>query len=612
MAHIERVEVENEGFLGGLDLKLYPGLNVLIGARGTGKTSLIELIRYALGAGSLTTDAEVKAEQQAVATLDGGAVTVTMSDGESRWTITRTAEGATSSTGPAVRCTVLAQNEVESIGISAAGRVALIDRFVSDSAAAEARIRASSDMTSALTSEIASSLLELDRADEALIELPNVEMQLREARNIQIRLLATSSASATDQEALTGAQEIASALAQRESQLIFARTNVSQLHEQIAEFRTRIDRVESEVAATLPTSESVGHTRRAAERLLDVSTDLALALSSLDNEAKRTINERAVLDQRTRSVRQRLDQAQDGLSQATRRVQQLEERKGQLDALKARRTEFARQLEHKKEQRRHAFDSLTQLRARRRETRSDVAAWLSKRLGPTIRVRVTPGERLDAYTSAIIASLRGSGLHYSNLAPLIASQVAPHELVDWVELGDAAQLSAATGIAADRAANVISAMRQGGTAGIIGAEVEDLIWLELLDGRDYKSVEHLSIGQRCTVVLPILLALEGETLIVDQPEDHLDNAFVASTLVSAVAARDSRAQTVFSSHNANIPVLADAQRVVVMESDGVTGGVAAVGALEDLRIVAAVSEVMEGGAEAFAKRAAFYRGGRSQ
>ena len=46
---IERVQVE-EGFLDGLDLRFTKGLNVLIGPRGSGKTSVIELIRFCLGA----------------------------------------------------------------------------------------------------------------------------------------------------------------------------------------------------------------------------------------------------------------------------------------------------------------------------------------------------------------------------------------------------------------------------------------------------------------------------------------------------------------------------------------------------------------------------------
>jgi ATPase subunit of ABC transporter with duplicated ATPase domains len=304
-----------------------------------------------------------------------------------------------------------------------------------------------------------------------------------------------------------------------------------------------------------------------------------------------------------------LDTAQAGLSQASRRVLQLEERKGQLDALRLRRLDLQRKLDALRDRRQLAFIDLETQRQSRLTSRQVVATELNQLLAPQIRVRVVPGERLEAYTSALVAALRGSGLHYNTLAPALASAVAPFELVDWVERSSVENLASASGLSAERAASVISALREGDTAAIIASDFDDSVELELLDGVDYKPVEHLSIGQRCTVVLPILMALRGGPLIVDQPEDHLDNAFIASTLISAIENRKSQNQTIFSSHNANIPVLGNADRVIVMESDGDSGRVDASSSLEDSAIVSAISDIMEGGAEAFRKRSAFY--GRS-
>lgn len=47
-------------------------------------------------------------------------------------------------------------------------------------------------------------------------------------------------------------------------------------------------------------------------------------------------------------------------------------------------------------------------------------------------------------------------------------------------------------------------------------------------------------------------------LIVDQPEDHIDNAFIADTLIKSILARPANGQLLFSTHNANIPVLGSA------------------------------------------------------
>jgi energy-coupling factor transporter ATP-binding protein EcfA2 len=609
MAYIERVEVENEGFLGGLDVTLEPGLNVLIGARGTGKTSVIELIRYALNADSFTTEAGTKGQQQAVATLDGGAVTVTVRDGDSRWAITRTAEGATmSAAASALSATVLAQNEVESIGVSPSGRLALIDRFLEDPRAISNEIRASADIVIALTNDISTALDELDKTDEALSGMGTVTAQLNEARVLQESLLARSSATVSDQQALTDAQARLSRLAQRESQLAYASSAIEALQAESASMRVRVSELSRDLSNVLADSQSVSFSSRAEMLLSEVSAQFELASAAIKREANEVARDRADLDTTSRTVRQRLDLAQDGLSQATRRVQQFEEIKGQLDALQARRVEYAKRLAVMRERRRDAYEKLAGQRSARLLARQQVADRLSRQLAPQIRVRVSSGQRMDSYVSGIIASLRGSGLHYNNLAPLLATSVSPFELVDWAERSAADELVEAVGMPIDRAASVVNAVRQGGAATIIASDVEDEVSLELLDGPDYKPIEHLSIGQRCTVILPILLALEDATLVVDQPEDHLDNAFIASTLIASIRKRGNGGQTIFSSHNANIPVLGEASLVIVMDSDGASGRVRAIGGLDEPRIVEAISEIMEGGAEAFAARAQFYSG----
>jgi hypothetical protein len=606
MAFIERIEVEREGFLAGLDISLDPALNVLIGARGTGKTSVIELIRYALDAGAFTTDAGTKGGQQAVATLDGGAVTLTLREGDERWTLTRTAEGVTSSGTVSPACTVLAQSEIESIGVSPDGRVALLDRFLVHARETATEILAAGALAASLTDEIASGLAELDKANEALAGASDVDTQLSEARRSQEALLSSSTATRADQEALTGAQSRLAELARRESVLLYARESVLGLSTETAEMRSRAVEVTETIANTVPDTASAEFATRAQLLLEQAAVEFDGAVDSLTNEADAVVHERADLDNSSRALRQRLDSAQDGLSQATRRVQQLEETKGQLDALRARRTEFMRRLDLTRERRRAVHESLSAKRADRLSSRQAVAEILNAQLGPQIRVKVSAGERLESYVSAIVSSLRGSGLHYNNLAPSLATSVAPFELVEWTESGAFEDLARATGLPADRASSVLAALRQGGVAAIVAIDVEDEVSLELLDGPEYKPIEHLSIGQRCTVVLPILLALPDTVLVVDQPEDHLDNAFIVSTLIAAVRERQGTAQTIFSSHNANIPVLGDAAQVILMDSDGERGRAAASGPLGDQVIVSAISELMEGGREAFQIRAEFY------
>jgi len=108
-------------------------------------------------------------------------------------------------------------------------------------------------------------------------------------------------------------------------------------------------------------------------------------------------------------------------------------------------------------------------------------------------------------------------------------------------------------------------------------------------------------------MLPILLSRPSDFISLDQPEDHLDNAFIVETLVHAIRNRREDTQLIVATHNPNVPVLGEADRVIVMGSDGRRGFVRHAGTLDDPEIVDSITSVMEGGREAFGRRAEFYR-----
>jgi DNA repair ATPase RecN len=84
---IHRVQID-EGFLDGFDLTFTSGLNVVIGERGTGKTSLIELIRFCLGVRGYTAESNQRCIDHAISVLGSGQVTVTLLEGESNVIVT--------------------------------------------------------------------------------------------------------------------------------------------------------------------------------------------------------------------------------------------------------------------------------------------------------------------------------------------------------------------------------------------------------------------------------------------------------------------------------------------------------------------------------------------
>jgi len=86
-----------DGFLDGLDLSFRPGLNTLIGARGTGKTSIIELIRFCFGIPGYTAESTRKSKEHALSILGNGQVTLTVNDGVRSLSMSRAADGVSKS-----------------------------------------------------------------------------------------------------------------------------------------------------------------------------------------------------------------------------------------------------------------------------------------------------------------------------------------------------------------------------------------------------------------------------------------------------------------------------------------------------------------------------------
>lgn len=128
----------------------------------------------------------------------------------------------------------------------------------------------------------------------------------------------------------------------------------------------------------------------------------------------------------------------------------------------------------------------------------------------------------------------------------------------------------------------------------------------------WQTLEALSTGQKATAVL-LLLLLESEApLVVDQPEDDLDNRFITEGVVPIMRQEKRRRQFVFSTHNANIPVLGDAELILGLAASGEgKEGHAKIapenmGSIDSKPVRELVEEILEGGKDAFEMRRSKY------
>ena len=117
--------------------------------------------------------------------------------------------------------------------------------------------------------------------------------------------------------------------------------------------------------------------------------------------------------------------------------------------------------------------------------------------------------------------------------------------------------------------------------------------------RDSKPIEFrkASQGEQAASLLNILMNQSNGPLIIDQPEEDLDNKIINEIIRTISKAKDER-QLILATHNANIVVNGDSENVIEI----VLGKQSSGGAIDEPRVRLAITDTMEGGKDAFELR----------
>lgn len=150
----------------------------------------------------------------------------------------------------------------------------------------------------------------------------------------------------------------------------------------------------------------------------------------------------------------------------------------------------------------------------------------------------------------------------------------------------------------------------------LAAVPRDFIMLTYVDEqRRPISFERASPGQQASALLELLLNQSAGTLIIDQPEDDLDNKVVMK-IVQQIRSSKCKRQLIFATHNPNVVVNGDADKVISLTTgepdprpgmDAVRITIDEDGAIETPAIKYAITHTMEGGEPAFELRRRKYR-----
>lgn len=169
--------------------------------------------------------------------------------------------------------------------------------------------------------------------------------------------------------------------------------------------------------------------------------------------------------------------------------------------------------------------------------------------------------------------------------------------------------SAAYGMG-DQQRDVFSQMR--GVESSLGELYDHLYGFNYLSTKydlkvDQKDLSELSPGERGGLLLIFYLMLDRRhiPLIIDQPEDNLDNKSVYEILVKFIKKAKARRQIILVTHNPNLAVVADAEQIIhvsIDKKDGKNRFDFFSGGIENSRINSAVIDILEGTLPAFDNR----------
>lgn len=128
------------------------------------------------------------------------------------------------------------------------------------------------------------------------------------------------------------------------------------------------------------------------------------------------------------------------------------------------------------------------------------------------------------------------------------------------------------------------------------------------DGREF---DKLSPGWKTSVILDIILGYDKDIspIIIDQPEDNLATNYINSGLVSAIKKIKTKKQIILVSHNATIPMLADAQNIVLCRNENnklIIKSSPLEGAIDGKSVVDFIAEITDGGKASIKKRVKKY------
>lgn len=225
-------------------------------------------------------------------------------------------------------------------------------------------------------------------------------------------------------------------------------------------------------------------------------------------------------------------------------------------------------------------------------------------------IRYDPNGVIHEFRDFFLKEMHGSYFQ-DDAAELFCAKITPVKLAELVLANDRDAIADATGVHVDWATQICDKLRYYRILHSL-----EVMWkppcpvitvLTKATPPKRIPVNQLSDGQKHTIMLTIAMLAESNIpLVIDQPEDDLDNAFIFSAVVRVLRAIKERRQVILVTHNANIAVLGDAELLLPMKRKADGGEVFDSGSMDRAETKQAALNILEGGEIAFQRRREIY------
>jgi len=616
------------GFLDGQTVAFTPDLNCLIGGRGTGKSTLIEAIRYVLQC-PIPEAMQKRLEEMRREVFGGSTITLLFKDsaGDS-YVLRRTfgepdthvldmdgveREDIDLSVTQNLKVNVYGWSEIEGTANSPAQQLDLIDSFVPAIPALKVEENAVLGSMRSNMRDIISQIEAINREQAFIGNLAEQRAELRRLGESETEEERRKAKSDTEKHMLdTIGEQVETALTAQhvESPITLIRAVRDQLRQatqegsvlSIAEIQELLAAIETFVQANSILRRARASTLKELRRLSRIirrTEALVIPNQRAASEAHERLLDRLDLP-RDREITRRREQLRGDIQKKEQAVGRRALAEERLTQLRTSRQEMIRQL---REIRRRLFES------RNTHVGEIVRALPRRPEGISIDIHILQQGNRDVFTNLLEEKFVGLPRHWreQEYPRKIVSAFGPIEFAELLRNEDGLALSRA-GFAPEEALDIISHFQRNEEQMLIFemCDCSDRAVIELdVDGSP-RPIEKLSPGQRCTALLPIILVETDSPLIIDQPEDNLDNQFVFDLVVATLRRLKEKRQILVATHNPNIPVSGDAENILVFRPIGGHGVVDLNGSIDYLPVIDAVETLMEGGKEAFRLRMAKY------